>query len=372
MLRPIIALLCTLVLATGATAQPEGGTLDLGTDRFRAASEVRFDEPGAGDVFLAGSEVGLAAPIAGSAHLAGKRVTVAADVPGALYAAGRDLEIAAPVGGAATLAGYEVRIAGPVAGNLRASGMRLILADTIGGAALLAGRDIEITGTIAGDVVIMARSLRFGPDARIDGRVTLYGDEGAELVVPASVAAAERVESRVVADHDRMDGRRMGLTFAERIAAFGGSVLVLTLIATLAVAIAPQGFDRLRALVGAAPLRALGFGFLALSLLFGAAFMLILTVIGIVLAPVALLAAVLLSIAGFVVAVYLLGVWIVTRGNMMEPDTFPEFALTALAGALAAGLLGIVPFLGWIVPPALALTGAGALTLATFGRRLGL
>jgi hypothetical protein len=371
MLRILSTLILSLTFATGAAAQSDGDAFDLGTDRFRAGSEVRFEASGAGDVFLAGERVTLAAPIDGSAHLAGRLIVVEGAVAAALYAMGYDLAVSAPVGGAATLAGYAIRVDAPVAGNLRATGMRVTLAADVGGAALLAGRDVEIEGTIAGDAVLAAETLSFGPDARIEGQVTLYSDDDVDLDVPASVAPPERIDRRSLAEYQGDERTYMRMTLGERIAAFGGALLVLTLVTTLAVTIAPQGFDRLRRLVGEAPWRALGTGFLALSLLFGAAFMLILTVIGIVVAPIALIAAVLLSIAGYIVAVYLLGVWLVTRGNMMEPDTFPEFALTALAGALVAGLLALIPFLGWIVPPALALTGAGALTLAAFGRRLG-
>lgn len=371
MRRLLSLVLVSLVLGSAAAAQPQDGALDFGSDRFRAGSEVRLDAAGTADAFLAGERVTLVAPIAGSAHLAGRLVAVEGAVGAALYAAGYDIDLAAPVDGAATLAASTIRASAPVAGNLRAAASQITVATDIGGAALIAGRDVEITGVIAGDARILARSLRFGPDARIDGTLTLFSDAETPLDVPAHVAPPERVERRSIDDWPG-EGREFRVaTTAERIVAFGGSVLVLTLIATLAVTLVPRGFDRLRVLVAEAPMRALGWGFLALSLLFGAAFMLVLTVIGIVIAPIALLAAGLLAIAGYVVAVYLLGVWIVTRGNMIEPDTFPEFALTALAGALAAGLLALVPFLGWIVPPALALTGAGALTLAAFGRRLG-
>jgi hypothetical protein len=370
MLRLLFALLLPLACATTVAAQSTGGALDLGTDRFRAGSEIRFDEASAGDVFFAGGDIDLAAPIAGSAHVAGHRVAVAAAVPGGLYALGRYIGVTAPAG-SAMLAGYAVRVEAPVAGNLRAFGSRVVVAADVGGAALLVGREVEITGNIAGDVVLFADTLRFGPDARIDGRLTLYGDEGADLAVPASVVAPERVERRSIREDTRPGADFAPMSFAERIAAFGGGVLVLTVLGTLAASIVPRVVEQLRAIVAEAPWRTFGFGFLALSLLVGATILLVATVLGIVLAPFALIAAVLLAVTGYVVAVYLLGVWIVTRGDMLEPDTFPEFALTALAGAIVAGLLTLVPFLGWIVPPLLTLTGAGAIALALFGRRLG-
>jgi len=369
MFRILLALVLPLACVTAVAAQSDEGALDLGTDRFRANSEVHFDGEGAGDVFLAGSDIHLAAAISGSAHLAGHRVAVAAAVPGGLYGLGRYIDVTAAAG-SATLAGYAVRVDAPVAGNLRAFGSRVVLASDVGGTALLAGRDVEITGSITGDVVLYARTLRFGPDARIDGTLTLYGDEGAALEVPAFVVAPDRVKRRAVVGDGRPGPGFTPMSLAERIAAFGGGLLALTVLGTLVASVAPQGVERLRAITANAPLRTVGFGFLALSLLIGATILLVATVLGIVLAPFALIAAVLLAVAGYVVAVYLLGIWIVTRGDMIEPDTFPEFALTALAGALAAGLLALVPFLGWIVPPLLTLTGAGAIALALSARTL--
>ena len=77
----------------------------------------------------------------------------------------------------------------------------------------------------------------------------------------------------------------------------------------------------------------------------------------------------LLGIVGYVVAIYLLGVWAITRAGALEPDTFPEYALAALIGALIAGLLTLIPFLGWLVLLALSFTGVGAIAVATMRPR---
>ena len=97
--------------------------------------------------------------------------------------------------------------------------------------------------------------------------------------------------------------------------------------------------------------------------------MLAATVIGIVLAPFAVLAAVLLGFVGYVVAVYLLGAWAITRAGALEPDTFPEYALAGLVGAVIATLLSLIPLLGWFVILALTFVGVGAIVLSLFGHR---
>ena len=58
-----------------------------------------------------------------------------------------------------------------------------------------------------------------------------------------------------------------------------------------------------------------------------------------------------------------------TQPGALEPDTFPEYALAGLVGAVIATLLTLIPLLGWFVMLALTFVGVGAIVLATFGRR---
>jgi hypothetical protein len=126
----------------------------------------------------------------------------------------------------------------------------------------------------------------------------------------------------------------------------------------------------LRDRVSARPFRTLGIGFLTLSALIGAAVVLALTIVGILVAPVLILAAVLIGLAGYVVTVYIFGstVWeAIGRG---EPDTLGERAIAALIGALLASVIVLVPFLGWLFMLAAVLLGMGALAWWTLGKRV--
>jgi hypothetical protein len=145
--------------------------------------------------------------------------------------------------------------------------------------------------------------------------------------------------------------------------------LFLAALATAVAAIAPRKMARLSAIVADGPFRALGAGFLTQAALIGGAFLLMVTIIGIVVAPFAVLAAVLLGLLGYVVAVYLLGAWVVIRAGAHEPDTFPEYVLAAVVGALIATLLSFLPFLGWLAMLALTFVGVGAIAIATLTRR---
>ena len=238
----------------------------------------------------------------------------------------------------------------------------------MGGAALIAGDEVEIAAAITGDASVTAETLTFREGARVDGRLTLFEPEGTTFDVPASVAPPERIERREI-EGGPMMGRMVGPGWFAIVAGLVLGILVLAALAALAATIAPRSVARLRLIVGDAPFRALGAGFVAQSALIGAAIVLAVTVIGLVLAPFAVLAAILLGLLGYVVAVYLLGAWAMTRAGALEPDTFPEYALAGLVGAVIATLLTLVPLLGWFVMLALTFVGVGAIVMATFGHR---
>lgn len=364
MIRTIAALCVASALAAPAAAQNNPQAFDFAGDVYRLGGDVVFAGPDGRDAFLAGERVDLAGPIAGSAHLAGRRVSTSGAVGGDLYAAGADVRIAGPVTGAASVAGYDLTVEASIGGNLRAAGYRIDLRGPVAGGALLTGDQVEISSVIAGDAAITADELIFGEGARVDGRLTLFEEEGRTLAVPASVAPPERIDRRVMADGRMTDV--IGRGWAAVIAGTIVGALVLALIVTLAGAIFPRKMARLGGILSGWPLRSLGAGFLAQSALVGGAIMLALTVIGLVLAPFALVASVLLAFCGYVSIVYLIGVWIVTRTGALEPDTFPEHAIAGLCGAVAATLLALIPFIGWLVLLALSFAGAGAIAIATF------
>jgi hypothetical protein len=343
-------------------------TFRFGGDAFATGGTVTLDESGLEDVFGAGERVELAAPVGGSAHLAGRRVVAGGDIGGSLYAMGADLTVSAPVAGNALLFGYDVAIGAAIGGNLRAAGRTVRLAAPVAGSALLAGDTVSIDAVIGGDAAIDAEVVDFGPGARIDGTLTLYGRDTAAVDVPASVAPADRIERRASderpeAPSGMMEDPSGWLALA---AGFVGGVLVLAVLVFLAALIAPVGMERLGARIADRPLRTLWIGFLTLAALIGATVLAILTVVGILAAPAIMLAIVLGCFVGWLVGVYLLGrgIWVWT--GQLSPDTVGERALVALIGAVVVSLIALVPFLGWLLLMLLTVAGLGAVSVALF------
>jgi cytoskeletal protein CcmA (bactofilin family) len=364
----LIGLGLVFAIASPATAQyfgEEDGRALFGGDRYIAGQSVEADQDTERDLFIAGERVRVTAPVAGSVHIAGRRLSVEAPVGANLYGAGYALRLEAPVAGSVSATGVEVTLDDEITGNLRASGWEITLNGPVGGSAILAGASVRLNGPVAGDVVIAAEDLSFGDGAEVAGQLTIYTETPDAVTVPDSVAAADRVEIRESADYDAAHhGNWPELqqrSFGERLGDVLFRILIVTGLAVGLVALMPDRMRDLRERSVEHPGSSLIAGFLGLSTLVGAGFVAALTVIGIVILPAAILLAVLGLIAGYVLGVYVLGGVIWQTLSRPAPETLGAKALMALAGAVLASLIALVPFLGWLFGLALGMIGLGAM-----------
>ncbi len=357
------AALVALGLTAGAHAQDGPAIFDIGDDAFRAGATVLFEADGVDDLFMAGETVRARSAIAGSAHVAGRNVTLSGDVGGDVYAAGMEVEVTGGVAGDATVMGYDVTV-GAVGGDLRLSGSDLSVEGPVAGYAMIAGDEVEIDAEIAGDVTLAARSVDFGPGARIGGTLTVYEDTPGTLEVPEAVVPEERVLRRQIEDWDPDAAGLPRPSPGRWVAKFLMGVIVVAALAAGIAALLPEQLASMRRRVLARPFGTLWMGFMGLSVLVGAAILLAMTLVGIVISPAAVLAAVILWLAGYVIGAYALGVGLTMAFGRAEPADVGDKAVAAGIGALAAGVLALIPFVGWLFAMALTLAGAGAIIVA--------
>ncbi len=361
-------LILVLLLMSAPAAAQDVSRFDFGGDAFIAGRDVVYAGE-ADDVFMAGDAVSLRGESVGSAHLAGRRVEVEGAVGGDLYAAGMEIALRGDIAGDASLTGYDVQVAAPVGGDLRAAGSTVTVAAPVAGYALLAGETVSLEAAVDGDVSVAAQEVRFGDGARIGGILTLYHPRPDSVDVPESVLPADRVVRRQI---EEAEFERPGISpigWRGALAGFVGGILATGLLATLLAAVAPALMADLRRTALARPFRSLWIGFLALSLLSGAAFVLALTLIGIVVSPAALVLALFAAFVGYVVGVYVFGVGLLKAFGRPEPHDLATRSAAAFAGATATALSTLIPLLGWIFAVALGFVGAGALTVHLFRPR---
>lgn len=361
-MRFLLGFLIAAVLGPAAWAEAEGGSFAIGRDAFRAGQSIRLEDGGLSDLFLAGETVASTADIDGTAHIAGRFLTLSGRIGGSAYALGQTVTVSGPVAGNATLFGQEVTVAAPVGGNLRATASDLTVTGDVSGYALLAGERVELDGAIAGDLALTAREVDFGTKAKVGGKLILYETTPGSLTVPATVVPADRIERR---KSDAWEGEHgYGSGFFSWRAALGSflfGVLVIAGIAALIALLAPEGLAAMRRRILDRPGRTLGLGFVSLSAICGAGLVVALTGIGLLLTPAFFLLALLAGLLGYVIGAYALGVAVLRAAGRHLPERIGDRALAAGVGALLAGVVALVPFIGWIFVLALLLTGLGAL-----------
>lgn len=356
-----------LFLCLPAFAQDSTETFTIGGDAFAAGSEVLHQATGTDDLFMAGETLRAVADVSGNVHAAGRRVMLEAAVGGDVYAAGMDVALGGDTAGDATMAGYDVTLGGSLGGDLRASGAKLSVLGPVSGYALLAGDDVRIDAAVTGDVELSAGSVAFGEAARIGGRLVLYEETPGQIEVPAFVIPENRIERRDAKAFDMQKMPNAGwFDWRGMILRFIGGVVIVAALAALLAAVAPTRLSAMRHRVLEGPFRTFWFGFLALSAVIGSAILLAMTIVGIFVAPASIALALLGGFLGYVVGAYAFGVGLLLAIGRNEPDTLGERAMAAGIGALLAGLIGLIPILGWIFVLALTLAGVGALTLHLF------
>jgi hypothetical protein len=338
--------------------------LSFASDRYVAGSDIEIGAQTDGDLFAASEDLRWRNRCWAPRIWPRRRLTIDAET-GTLYAFAYEIGLEADVTGAASLFAAEVDMDAEIGGNLRLFAREAEVRGAVAGSALIAAQDLDLNAPVAGDLMLAVESVEFGDDAVVAGQVIVYVEEGDDPVdIPARVADAARVEVRSIEAMDDRPGGFADMRRTARRAAITGfivSVLTVAALAAAALAIAPAHVAQWREQALSAPGQSFVAGFLLISTIAGAGLVLALTIIGIPLLFAALILAGLVGYAGYVMGAYMLGVGLWVRfGNEIPADILPKAGL-ALFGAFVIGVIALIPFLGWLVVLALALTGAGAI-----------
>lgn len=366
--------ICALCLVFGLAPHgvvAEDVIVRNGGDTFVGGDTVLMDIDSPGDTFVAAEAATLGGTSLGDLHVSGFDVSVRTDVAQNLYAAGATVEIRGAIAGDTSAMGFTVRTtsSSKTTGNTRLAGNTVTIEGPVQGALSVLGRSVILNAPIQGDVLITAKTLAFGDDAKITGRLT-YSTE-ARVTVPESVISADRVTySKLEIGRNWRDFRNDWPTgempgFPGTATVFGAFLLLLLffmLLGALALAFVPDKVERMRLGIAAAPGRSMLLGVIGLSMLFGLVPITALTIIGLPFLPFFLLAIVVVwtlgyALGGYSVAMYL---WRALGGSE-DPNTIIRVLL--IAGAVTAvALLNFIPFVGWAANYALVLIGIGAIT----------
>ncbi|MFT8636577.1 MAG: polymer-forming cytoskeletal protein [Pseudoclavibacter sp.] len=345
----VFAMLLALALAMfapaaawGATGAAGPGTQTIGdTDgpAFGAGQAVNVTGTVNGDLYVAGQTVHVTGTVRGDILGAAQTIDITGTVNGDVRAAGQSVDVAGRVDGSVTLAGADVTI-GPdatVGRDAVLAGSTVTIEGSVGRDVTAAGR-LSLSGSIGRDLAYTSdRQLTRSNGATVGGRTEFHRSQSAQRAQPTA-------------------GQRFGWWLLGTLYAMA-ALLAIVILSTL---LAPTALAR----AGSIAWHRIGWSALAGLVLMvaipAAAFAAAATVIGLPVAVLLGLGALLLAVAGLVVSAHLIGRLVLRRSNPY---------LQALVGAplLALGLA--VPFLGVFVMIAAQLVGVGAIVLGYWERR---
>lgn len=364
------AFLVALLLATPTVA--DEARFRFGGDTFSAGQSTTVGDAAGRDAFVAGYDVRLGAKVGEDAHMAGFNVIADRPVGGDLYAAGFSVSVEQPVRGDVTALGNSVTVRSDAAigGNARLAGAKVTLDAPVTRAALISAETLELDANIVGDFEFFGNKIVFGPKAVIGGTVTIHAP--AAIEVPANVASADRIHFEVLqpADYAGQAGKT-----AEHVVngvwpaiwAVGLWWLSLVTVGALFITLLPRATMALERRSTRSPLRSLGWGILAFAAVLGLIPAAALTVVGLVLVPVLAVFAFLASIFA-----YLCGAYLVTAAlsrSIWPIDNMAKRIGVLILAVVLAGLIGMLPFLGWLISLALLVVGFGAIVQVIGYRR---
>lgn len=134
----------------------------------------------------------------------------------------------------------------------------------------------------------------------------------------------------------------------------------LLVIAAVLLAVLPDAVEKLRTRASARPFQSIGLGVLGLGALVGLMPVVAITLIGIPLIPVLMLAIILFWSVGYLLGVYVLSWRVATALGRIEQSNATRLAALA-SGLVVLALLNFVPIVGWLINLVIVFLGLGGL-----------
>lgn len=361
-------LLAGLLLFTGPLAL-RAETLNLAGDVFAADGTVILDGEAATDIFAAGNAITVRQLANGNVHAAGRTIELLGAIAGDAYAAGMTITLNGATAGRVYAFGYEIKLLADnqIGGGARLAGRTVAVEGDIKGTLMAGGEAVALAGTIEGDVFVSADTLTLSPDARITG--DLHYEAENPIDVPEGVVSGSVVydgpPEGAGSGGDVVSGFLEGDALTMLAGGTGSFLVFCQLVAGVVIFVGFPGLSgRIRQAVEGQTGANFLWGIVALGCLIGAVLVTAMTLIGI---PIALL--LVLAIPLFLVAAFAVGAvgWILLAAKAAKWDVpFTGWArlLLALAAVVPIYLLGALPMIGWAISLATTLFGLGALLTA--------
>ena len=299
-----------------------------------------------------------------SIHLGGN-VDVTETIEGPLTVAAGNVRVTAPVRGNVRIAGGKVEFTkdASVSGNMALAGGTVVIEGPVTGTVRAVGGNVTLNGAVGGNAKIAAGTLTLGPDARIAGTLDFTGgqmrqDDAAQVV--GGVTHHERSSHRWHRDEPRTAGER----FLRGWLWTAGLIVLAALLAAALPGPSQRMATELRERPWLTPL----LGLVALSTIPVAAVLVMITIIGIPIGLLALVAYGVLLLLGYVWLAVAVGGLLLDR---IKPEVAAQTAWrvgAAMLAMLSLGLLARMPFVGGLIGFVALVIGVGMVVGALLRR----
>jgi cytoskeletal protein CcmA (bactofilin family) len=329
--------------AAGAVVAVRGS---VKSDIWAAGAEVDVDATAGKSLWAAGAIVSVVGQ-AQDMYVAAARATVDARVNGKLS-----------VGAARVLVGRGTEVAGVT----RLAGAEVVFSGTSRGAAEFYADTVQINGRIVGNLRVRARSISLGKGAIVDGDAVFETLDEPQIDVGATIKGRQTV---TIPMRQQVDRRSTIVTLGAAVLFGVGAGLVLGIILLIAARpFVERGIDAIRN----APVRSAFVGLGVFILVPLVASLIMVTIVGIPIGLLILLAFPLAVAIGLVLAAFGLADRILNR-DRAERSAGGQF-VSLLVGVIILAVVGLIPILGFVVGILALLVGLGAFWQAMRSRTI--
>jgi cytoskeletal protein CcmA (bactofilin family) len=359
------ARLAALALLTW-TASAGGADDDLApANAYMTGADVRIDRAIDGDLAAAAGRIHIDQPIAGDAVLGAGSIDVQSTIGEDLRGAAGIVTVAGRVGNDVLLAAGRIIFtpAADVQGETWLAAASVSLAGRFASAVRIYAREITVTGETYGALELSAQRIEIGDGARVHGDLVYSSDEEIRIHPLA------RVGGKVTRKPKRLEANEPARALPGLKPLRPLTIAALLAFGMLLLAVFPRLTASSVRTLAAAPAKSLGLG---TALFFGVppvAVLLIITIIGIPIALVAILAHALALGCGYIVTAALLGRGIARAARRPAPAAgWQQYAFLAIA-LLVLALVSSIPYLGVLVLLLACSAGLGAIVQQRFSQR---
>jgi hypothetical protein len=341
----------------------------LGGDAYISGSNVTLSDPSPRDALLSGFTVDVSGKVEKDVTAAGFNVDIDAPVGGDVYAAGFSIDVTQPVNEDLSAAGFNIHVGNQatISGNARLAAGTVVIDAPVSGSLIAAGGSLTVNSIISGDARLTSNKLSFGKDAKINGVLTYYAT--APITIPSSVIAADRVKFEklevanavnAVSETMRPDMPKFWPAIVTNIlSAFALTISFLVAFAAILFAFAPNQVEHLKEDALKSPIKTIVLGVLGLSMTVGLVPVGAMTLIGIPFIPIAVLAAFVFWVVGYIIGAYAF-VWRVVSAFRTPPTSNLGRLFALTLGFIAIAALNFIPVIGWLFNLAIVFLGLGA------------